>query len=79
MKDEPRAARVHRLLASAYGRLGNDAVARLHLAEEALLKRDIEYAERQARQAIEHLEQGSSKYIRAKDILSFIEQEKKKS
>lgn len=77
--DEPRSPRVHRLLASAYGRLGDDAMAKLHLAEEALLKRELPYAERQARTALESLEEGTPPYIRAKDILSFIEQEQKKS
>jgi predicted Zn-dependent protease len=79
MTDEPRSTRVHRLLASAYGRLGNDAIAKLHLAEEALLKRELPYAERQAKIALETLEPGTPQYIRAKDILSFIEQEQKKS
>jgi len=35
---EPRSTRVHRLLATAYGKLGQDSNARLHLAEEALLQ-----------------------------------------
>ncbi len=79
MTDESRSARIHRLLASAYGRLGNDAIAKLHLAEEALLKRELPYAERQAKSALETLPKGTPQYIRAKDILSFIEQEQKKS
>jgi predicted Zn-dependent protease len=72
-RDEPRSTRNHRLLATAYGRLGKGSEAKLHLAEEALLKGDKEYAKKQAEAALEDLEKGSTKWLRAKDILSFIE------
>jgi predicted Zn-dependent protease len=73
-RDEPRSARNHRLLATAYGRLGKEAMAKLHLSEESLLKGEYKYAEKQAKLALEKLEKGSHAWIRAQDILSFTSQ-----
>lgn len=75
-RDEPRSTRVHKLLATAYGRQGNDAMARLHVAEEALLQRKKNYAKQQANMALKGLKPGSPAALRAKDILVFIEQKK---
>lgn len=75
--DEPRSTLNHRLLATAYGRLGDDAMARLHLAEEALLQGKTDYAEQQAKIALSKLQKGSRAWIRAQDILTFAEQDKK--
>lgn len=75
-KSEPRSPRIHRLLATAYGRQGNDGLARLHLAEEALLQRKKEYARAQANAALKALPAGSAGAIRAKDIISFIDNDK---
>lgn len=77
-RDEPRSTRVHRLLATAYGRLGDDAMARLHLAEEALLQGKGPYAKQQADMALKELnsETDSAAYLRAKDIILFSEQKK---
>jgi len=77
VQDEPRSSRAHRLLATAYGTIGQDAKARLHLAEEALLQRKRDYAVRQAKSALNDLPKGSADAIRANDILVFIEQNKK--
>ena len=44
LQEEGRSPRTHRLLAVAYGRLGEEGPARLHLAEEALLQRDLDVA-----------------------------------
>lgn len=74
VKDENRSPRIHRLLATAYGRLGQESRAKLHLAEEALLKGEIPYAKRQAEAAVAGLEKGSQPWVRAQDILNFIEQ-----
>ena len=74
VKDEPRSTRNHRLLATAYGRLDQPAMAKLHLAEEALLKGEIPYAKRQVKAALNGLEEQSNSWLRAKDILNFIEQ-----
>ncbi len=71
-RDEPRSTQVHRLMATAYGRLGNEAAARLHLAEEALLQGRRDYAKSHADYAVANLPAGSSDRLRAQDILSFI-------
>ncbi len=73
-KQEDRSPLIHRLLATAYGRLGQESRAKLHLAEEALLKGEIPYAKRQAEAALAGLEKGSNPWLRAQDILNFIEQ-----
>ena len=77
LKAEPRSTRIHRLLATAYGRMGNDPLARLHLAEEALLQQKTEYAKAQAESALKGLKEGSSGWLRAKDILNDIDNRKK--
>lgn len=73
---EPRSTRIHRLLATAYGRMGNDPMARLHLAEEALLQQKLGYAKQQADIALKGLEPGSSAALRAQDILLYAQQKK---
>lgn len=75
-QDEPRSTRVQRLLATAYGRIGEDAFARLHLAEEALLQRKFDYATQQANLALKALPAASPAALRAKDILRYVEQKK---
>ncbi len=74
--DEPRSSRIHRLLATAYGRLGQDSMARLHLAEEALLHRKRDYAKQQATRALKGLDPQSPAALRANDILVFLQQKK---
>lgn len=76
--DEPRTSRVYRLLATAYGRLGETPLATLYLAEEALMNGQIPYAKRQAQTALHGLEEGSAPWIRAQDILQAIERAEKK-
>jgi predicted Zn-dependent protease len=73
LRTEPRASRIHRLLATAHGRKGEESVAKLHLAEEALLQRKKAYAKSQAQSALPGLKAGSADWIRAKDILSYVE------
>ncbi len=75
-KDEPRSPRLHRLMATAYGRMGDEPRAKLHLAEEALLQGKTDYAKSQAEQAKAGLPAGSSDRIRAEDILNFINTKK---
>jgi predicted Zn-dependent protease len=72
-QDEPRSSRIFRLLATAYGRLGNENMARLNLAEEAVLQRQIPYARNQAQSVLKNTKQGSREWIKAKDILAHIE------
>jgi predicted Zn-dependent protease len=79
VRDEPRYARTHRLLATAYGRLDNKPMTYLHLAEEALLRGKREQAKDLAEAALETLEEGSKTWLRAKDILYLIEQSQGKN
>src|SRR5690606_7325756 len=58
-KTEPRSTRVQRLMATAYGRMGNEPAAQLHLAEEALLQGKKDQAKRQAEVALKGLHSGS--------------------
>lgn len=76
VRDEPRSTRVHRLLATAYGRQGNDAMARLHLAEEAVLQQKHGYAKQQAEIALKGLPPESPATLRARDILAYVKQKK---
>ncbi len=78
MRDEPRSTRVHRLLATAFGRQGNDPMARLHLAEEALLQQKNGYAKQQATIALKGLAPKSAAALRANDILVYVAQKKKR-
>lgn len=73
LKDEPRSVRLHRLLATAYGRLGQDGPAKVHLAEEAMLKGERDFARRQINAALRDLPEGSSHWLRAQDVLSSLD------
>lgn len=75
-KAEPKSTRIHRLMATAYGRMGDEPRAKLHLAEEALLQRKYDYAKNQASAAQKGLKSGSADWIRAGDILNYITYEK---
>jgi predicted Zn-dependent protease len=72
-RDEPRSTRIHRLLATAYGKIGNEPMAKLHLAEEALLQRRRDQARMQAETASTQLKRGSAAWLRAQDILSQVD------
>jgi predicted Zn-dependent protease len=72
-QDEPRSSRIYRLLATAYGRLGNENMARVNLAEEALLQRQIPYAKSQAQSVLKNAKQGSREWRKARDILAHAE------
>lgn len=69
---EPNSTRVHRLLATAHGRLGHESLAKLHLAEEAVLQRRLPYARAQAEAALSGFDTGSREWIKTKDILNHI-------
>lgn len=73
VRDEPHSSHAFRLLATAWGRKGNEPMAWLYLAEEALLKQDRDYAKKQAAAALGKLEKGSRPWIRAQDILIYLE------
>ncbi len=72
-RDEPRSSRVHRLLATAHGYLGREAEARLHLAEEAVLQRRFDAGRTLAQSASGQLPDGSRSWLRAQDLLTYID------
>ena len=72
LRDEPRSSRIHRLLATAYGRLGEKNKAKIHLAEEAVLQRRFAYATQHVEAVLAKEPEGTPVWIQAKDILSFI-------
>ena len=76
LHDEPRSTRIHRLLATAYGRMGDDAMAQLHLAEEALLQNKTSYAKQKAEMALNGLKGNQAATLRAQDILQTISNQK---
>ncbi|MCB1784406.1 MAG: M48 family metallopeptidase [Alphaproteobacteria bacterium] len=76
-QDEPNSTQLHRFLAIAYGKLGDENMAKVHLAEEALLQRRFDYAKEQAEGVLKHAEKNSKAWLRAKDVLSFVENNEK--
>lgn len=78
-RTEKKSTRIYRLLATAYGRLGNEVSARLNLAEEAVLQRRLPDAKRFATYVIENSQENNSENIRAKDILKYVEEIEKDS
>lgn len=76
LKTETRSPRLHRLLATGYGKMGDESRAKLHLAEEAVLQGRYAYAKDQATAALRGLKSGSSDWIRANDILSYVQTQK---
>lgn len=76
LADEKRNGRAYRLLATAHGRLGREDVAKVYLAEEAVLQGRYDYAKRQAEAALQTLDKGSKEAIQAQDIVSYVENNK---
>lgn len=75
-KTEPRSPQLHRLLATAYGKMGDEPNAKLHLAEEAVLQGRYDYARTQAQYALENAPEEGSVRVQARDLLSYIDQKK---
>ena len=71
LRNEDRAPDTHHFLAVAYGRLGDEGQSRLHLAEEALLQNNLDYAQTEASLALKKLPSHSPNWLRAQDILDF--------
>lgn len=69
--DQPR---LHLLMASAYGELGDLPRAELAAAEAAILTGDKELALQKSARAIKGLKPGTPQYLRANDILNFARQ-----
>lgn len=76
LQTEQNSTRIQRLLATAYGRLGREDIAKLHLAEEAVLQRRFPYARFQVQAALETFPEGSREWLKAKDLLAFIDAQK---
>ena len=77
-QDEPRSSQVKRLLATAYGRLGQEPQARVYLAEEALLQGRNKEARSMASSAMKFLPAGSPELQRARDVINSIDQKPEK-
>jgi len=70
LKAEPRSPDVHRFLAIAYGRQGHEAVAKVELAEEAILEGHAGAGRRMAQEAMRQLPAGSPEWLRAQDLVA---------
>lgn len=75
---EPRSSRTYRLLATAYGQLGDEQMAKVNLAEEALLKGRKDYAKEQAESVVATAKPGSKAALRAKDVITFVDSAEKR-
>jgi predicted Zn-dependent protease len=69
-KAEPRSPDVHRFLAIAYGRQGHEALAKVELAEEAILEGRNKDGRRMAQDAMRHLPAGSPDWLHAQDLIA---------
>lgn len=72
-QDEPRSSQVKRLLATAYGRTGQEPQARVYLAEEALLQGRYSEAKSMAQSAMQQLPAGSPELQRARDVINSVD------
>ncbi|MCB1681433.1 MAG: M48 family metallopeptidase [Alphaproteobacteria bacterium] len=77
LNEEPRYALAHRLLATAYGREGNTGMAKIHLAEEAILQQKFDYARQQAEGVLNSSPKESKEWLKAKDVLSYLDTHEK--
>lgn len=75
-EDDPRSSRTFHLLATAWGRKGDESMAKLYLAEESLLRQKKDMAREQVESALPGLAKGSRAWLRAKDILAYLNQDK---
>lgn len=78
VKGEPRTPKAQRLLATAYGRTGDEPRAKLHLAEEAALLNHPKEAKAHANAALKSLPAGSPAALQAQDLLMALDSLKKK-
>lgn len=73
LRSERRSPRLHRLLATGYGRIDQEGTARLHLAEEAVLQSRFSDARRHIGLAEQDLPKAGAKRIRLQDLKSHLE------
>lgn len=66
-----------RLMATAQGRLGNQGMTAIALAEEGVLRGDTSGATRHAERALDLLPQGSEEWLRAQDIQNAMKNRKR--
>ena len=76
-RDEPRSSYIKRLLATAAGKMGSEAEAKVYLAEEALLQNRDREAEALATAALKTLPTSSPARLRAQDVISLSQGGKK--
>lgn len=79
LRDEPRSTEARRLLATAYGQMGQENTAKLHLAEEAVLQRRLKDAKALAGSVQASAAKGSREALQARDILRHISVLKKEN
>lgn len=77
VNDEPRYGLAHRLLATAYGKTGQTAMAKIHLAEEAILQQNFDYARQQAEGVVNSAPKDSREWRKAKDVISYLDSHEK--
>lgn len=75
---EPRSIKLQRMLALGYGLIGEESKAKLHIAEEFLLRGDYKSAKQQAEIALQQFPENTPERIRAKDIIRTAEGKQKK-
>jgi predicted Zn-dependent protease len=69
-KADTHSADIHRFFAIAYGRQGHEALAKIELAEEAVLDGKPKTARRMAQDAMRQLPAGSREWLRAQDLIA---------
>jgi predicted Zn-dependent protease len=69
-KVDTHSADIHRFFAVAYGRQGHEALAKIELAEEAILIGKPKTARRMAQDAMRELPAGSREWLRAQDLIA---------
>lgn len=74
-EEEQREPQAHYFLAMTYGKMGEEGLSRLHLAEQYLLQNRREFAVREANLALRSLPAASPSALRARDILAVAEKE----
>jgi predicted Zn-dependent protease len=75
---EKHASEPHHMLGIAYGKLGEEGLSRLHLAEEAMMQNKPDFARREANLAKKFLTKGTPAYQRMLDILDDLDRKEKK-
>jgi predicted Zn-dependent protease len=78
LRSEPDSAATHRFLAIAYGKLGQEGLSRLQLAEEALILGHNDFARREAGLAAAALPKHTPAWLRSQDLLDLADKNLKK-